>query len=978
MTTHTVRVSEAELERRIAAFEAAWADGGSVELASFLPPHDAADFPLVLSELIRVDLEFRYARGESPRLHAYRSHAPQLFRDARWLGELAFEEYRQRIARGETPEPSAFAVEYGVNVSGWPKASVGRATTAAFPEIGACLGSFRLLGELGRGSFGRVYLAEQLDLAGRRVALKVSTRFAASEPETLARLQHTNIVPIYSTSRIDGLQLIAMPFLGSTTLADVLTALRSRGHWPKSGQAIVETLTDRASKTKASQASTTTPTEPPQTAPPNIPLERLRALSYPDAVLWLGDKLAQALAHAHDRGILHRDVKPANILLTDDGEPMLLDFNLARDAGDERTQGMGGTPAYMAPEQRAAMTDRTTAVDTRADLYSLGLVLAELLIGRSPVLADGRLEALRPLNPGLASGTEAIVLKCLAAKPGDRYATARELSDEIHRHLTHQPLLATRVPSLRERLSKWRKRHPRLTSAGSVGAVAAVVVVALIAGLSARQRHVAILTKEREAATKLQESRKAVPAVQDRLASPQGDRAEGETALDALLARYGLPTEADWWNADAVARLPSDDRTELQRELAELQLLKARKAMDWDAMLRWNEAARVTYVRVGFEPQIVWRDRGDFARRFGRDAAEFDALTLRIAPAGRDWYLSGLTARDAGNFAEAERDFRTATALDPTQEWSWLALGDVLSVTGRDAEAAGCFQVAVALKPHRFMAYFNRGMSRSRLKEYDAADEDFTKVLALKTDHREARIQRGSVRLALRRYEAAEADWTAVLDGADAPTHVYFLRAEVRRTRGDKAGAERDYAQGVASTPTDERSWIVRGSERVKALDFEGALRDFYAAIGINPRSHAALMNKANVQDEHLHCTRDSIATLDVLLTHHPHLHMARAGRAVLLARLGKRAEAHADAVRCLKENPEPDIVYQLAGVYAQTSRTHPEDTAAAYELLKRALARNTGPAVIPIDPDLAPLRDKPEFRAIVAAATTLAPKPPR
>src|SRR5439155_9925527 len=110
-------------------------------------------------------------------------------------------------------------------------------------------------------------------------------------------------------------------------------------------------------------------------------------LTYVDAILWIVGRLAEGLAHAHDRGILHRDLKPANVLLTDDGQPMLLDFNLSEDCklrGHAAAARVGGTLPYMSPEQLAAFSDRGRVVDARSDLYSLGLILYELLAGRSP------------------------------------------------------------------------------------------------------------------------------------------------------------------------------------------------------------------------------------------------------------------------------------------------------------------------------------------------------------------------------------------------------------------------------------------------------------------------------------------------------------------------------------------------------------------------------------------------------------------
>src|SRR4029079_17314617 len=122
----------------------------------------------------------------------------------------------------------------------------------------------------------------------------------------------------------------------------------------------------------------------PASTVPNATLKRLEGLSYVESVVWLGGCLADGLAHAHERGVLHRDLKPANVLLTDEGQPMLLDFNLAEDAraGGPGAAAVGGTLGYMAPEHLEAYRGSPRAVDARSDLYSLGVILFELLTGR--------------------------------------------------------------------------------------------------------------------------------------------------------------------------------------------------------------------------------------------------------------------------------------------------------------------------------------------------------------------------------------------------------------------------------------------------------------------------------------------------------------------------------------------------------------------------------------------------------------------
>jgi eukaryotic-like serine/threonine-protein kinase len=175
-------------------------------------------------------------------------------------------------------------------------------------------------------------------------------------------------------------------------------------------------------------------------------LEKLQSLSYVEAVLWIASRLADGLAHAHERGIMHRDLKPANILLTDEGQPMLLDFNLARDtkrASQATAAMLGGTLPFMAPEQLEAYRHESISGNYNSDLYSLGVILYELLTGRHPfpvrsgplkevlvgMIEDRRQQppSVRPWNQAVSSAVESIIRHCLEPDPDRRYQTAREL-----------------------------------------------------------------------------------------------------------------------------------------------------------------------------------------------------------------------------------------------------------------------------------------------------------------------------------------------------------------------------------------------------------------------------------------------------------------------------------------------------------------------------------------------------------------------
>ncbi len=1002
----------ADLDRVVGAFESAWA-AGPPDLGAFLPAPGDSQYLPVLAELIRVDLEFRRRRGDPARLDIYRTAFPALFADRSWVRELAFEEYRLRAAAGEATHPREYATRYGIDTSGWPiprhpsatptaVLPAGNDDAPAFPALGETVEGFRLVGELGRGAFGRVYLAEQAGLAGRRVAVKLSTRFGAAEPETLARLQHTHIVPVYSTHRAGSFQLVVMPFLGAATLADLLDDLRAKGALPDSGQALADTLASRRSKTAAPVGHEVHEQEgedsvrPATPAPPAVAIRSLAQLTYPEAVLWIGAKLADALAHAHDRGILHRDIKPANVLLTDDGAPMLLDFNLAADAARPGPR-IGGTPAYMAPEQLRLMRGESGTVDARADVFSLGAVLFEMLTGRHPfppptgANGDSVTELLRlrstpppdlcALNAAVSPSAAAIIRKCLEPDPNRRYLTAKALAEDLERQLANQPLRYTREPSARERFRKWRRRHPRLASSGSVAAFAAVLVLALGGALFAGRERVKFLEGERTAAAERVdavenfrafrvEAREAVQLLGVYGHDPRKAE-EGERRTRAALARYAVLENADWTERPAVAFLPDADRLALRMQVAEMLTLVARAGANRTITLPPGPERD-----AGLAAALALIDKAVGA--LGADAVS------RVPAAEREEVLNrlgrgeaaGTAALARGQYREAVRLLEEATDRDPRQFWAWFGLGVANLGLGRDARAEGCFHACIALEPEHPMAYFNRGLSRLNLKRFPEAEADFTAALRLKPELTDALVNRALARLGRNRAADAEADLTKAIDLGAPEMRLYFLRADVRDRRDNKTGAAADLAAGLASKPTDEASWVARGSAR-SLTDPAAALTDFDEALKLNPRYFPALQNKAFVLSEKMNKPADAIAVLGTALDLVPDAQLARAGRAVLLARKGDRAAAHKDAEHCLAQGPGADVVYQLAGVYAVTSKARPEDARTAFRLLADALRQGYGFDLLASDTDLDPIRNTSEFKAMLEAARAVAPRKP-
>jgi WD40 repeat protein/serine/threonine protein kinase len=464
------------------------------------------------------DFVARYRRGERPSLTEYALRHPDLAEEIRELFPA--------LAMMEDIRPSSEHLS-------------GAAAPAAEGRKLERVGDYRILREVGRGGMGVVYEAEQESL-GRHVAVKVLPPHALfdakqvqrfqCEARAAARLHHTNIVPVYGVGEADGLHYYVMQFIqgqGLDQVLDELNRLRdlrngTNDRPPADTQGAPAAQVAQALLTgRFSLGANAAPPEAEATMPQPAPLVVAPAASdsstavslrghaeqtklsesgrgYWQSVARIGIQVAEALAHAHSQGILHRDIKPSNLLLDTHGSVWVTDFGLAKAADSDgltQTGDLVGTLRYMAPERFQGKSD------PRSDVYGLGVTLYELLTLR-PAFQDADRNKLlsrimhgepprpRRLNADVPRDLETIVLKAIAKEPRQRYATAAELAEDLHRFLADRPVKARRA-SPAEQVRRWCRRNPLAATLAALAAVALLAVAGLTVAFGLYYYHAA-------------------------------------------------------------------------------------------------------------------------------------------------------------------------------------------------------------------------------------------------------------------------------------------------------------------------------------------------------------------------------------------------------------------------------------------------------------------------------------------------------
>ena len=740
------------------------------------------------------------------------------------------------------------------------------------------LGDFELRREIGRGGMGTVYEAWQRSLQ-RIVAVKVLERHVSAtakavirfqrEAQAAAKLHHTHIVPIYAQAETDGVYYYAMEFIEGCGLNAIIADLRGTAAPDASTVDLAETVALSPSRgavirtRSASDGRTLLGYQDPALA---LGVRIMTAEDFHDIAWHLAD-VADALEYAHQRGVIHRDIKPHNLLLGVDGRMRISDFGLARLAeqpGVTITGEVIGSPLYMSPEQISGNPEN---VDHRADIYSLGATMYEWLTLRPPYPGETRERvismilssepaALRSLNTAVPQDLETICLKAVERNRERRYQTAAEMRDDLRRYLASRPIVAKRT-GVALRAAKFVGRH-QLTS---LTAVAAVIALSLSWALHVKQQTVrqqtavAVQAKESEDLVldlisrlplelrgPLRMAEAAVPMATGMLQSEQaesilggangGDGSASSIGSPAALARraagelYKTVAPPNWPVS------PSAGEDEAATHLKE--------AVERSVAGNAEEALKLLdkYLEVkpdDFEARQLHALLSGQVGRYDRMASDADYLLALRGQAPNGFLWRGLALLLLDQVDRSLEDLSQASAMDRESPWAKALRGLALVQVGRALEALPYFEEVLspgAPGPGLVVARLGRAMANAAAGRPQDAVADATEVIRVEPNNADALTIRGDCYLLLADFAAAASDFQRAMNiaGRTPALGIKYLSAVLQQRHFAETKNAQPDAKGDPAADPDE------GSSRGPLLDwFSRKVRPRTGGRGGNP-----------------------------------------------------------------------------------------------------------------------------------------------
>jgi TolB-like protein/Tfp pilus assembly protein PilF/tRNA A-37 threonylcarbamoyl transferase component Bud32 len=666
------------------------------------------------------------------------------------------------------------------------------------------VGNYEVLEEIGRGGMGVIYRARQRH-SRRIVALKRMVSYHADSRETLERfrreaeaaasLDHPNILPIYEVGQgEDGLPFFSMKYAAGGSLQKSAPAMRKQ------------------------------------------PRECVRLMA----------KVARAVQYAHEHGVLHRDLKPGNILLDSRGEPFVTDFGLAKwlDTSTDltRTLAIFGTPGYIAPEQAKGPSAMLTPA---ADIYSLGAVLFDLFTGRPPFLGEHALAViqqasekpapkLRSLAPALDRDLETIVARCLECNPNARYQSAAALAEDLDRWLAGRPIVArpVRAPA---RVWRWSRRNPILAGAATACVLLALAVIWLL-----REQFLAPRTPAPE---------KSIAVLPFENLTRDPDNAFFTAGVqDEILTALARVADLKVISRTSVIEYKSG----IARDLREIgQQLGVAHVLEGSVQRSGNR------VRVNAQLVDTRTDAHLWAQTYDRDLADVFAIQSDIAKAIANQLQAKLSGSEQRAIAQPPTTELNAFLLYNRAKSLLISTTMSTGLEQKFLQAIDLLNQAVARDPSFFLAYCQLAYTHDQL-------------YFLAFDHTPARLAlaEGAIRAAFRlRPNAGEA---------------HLARGEnLFRGHLDYGGALAELDIARRTLPNDPRIFELTGFIQARQGKHEEALRNLERALQLDPRNLYTLQHIAVLYGL-LRRYAEEAAVLDRCLTINPNDIDTRVARAYL------------------------------------------------------------------------------------------------
>ncbi len=790
------------------------------------------------------------------------------------------------------------------------------------------IGAYAILREIGRGGQGIVFLAQDTRLH-RLVALKILTGLGAVSPAVLQRFQreaiaaskldHPGICTVYDTGTADGVPYIAMRYVEGSTLLRLVRDLGATGEGVSTAYEPGLAAKDDDARTELMPPSG----DPSTAAAPPRPEGRPSSGDRIRRITRIIERAARALHAAHEHGIIHRDVKPGNIMITANDEPVILDFGLARDCDSEidaltQTGDVFGTPAYMSPEQ---MQGQTGSVDGRTDVWSLGVTLYECLTGVRPFEGATREMLFQSVTrsdpPDIrkrcmsASADLSVVLQAaLEKEPIRRYQTAAAFANDLAAVLENRPISVRPVSTI-GRLMRWVRREPVKAALAGTLLVAVPALASLVTYSIATRADIQLAEESRR--------REAVETalVEGYFHIQEGNAADAAPAFEHALALDPQNVEA-LAGALMTARVSRGDNAFLAEVERRNWARLGESALDpliADALVvqgrREEAVALVKRSRPGESPiahfirgvmELTQGHAGDdsaFAR------ARDDHLRAVIgSPRARAMFHFGL-AHAAGHVREADLSRWVAASIRnmwPDDGYAAYWVGFALAPVDPDA-ALAAYAEALARAPKLASARFAVAMVHEEQGKHASAAAELQSLLAEGLD--DARIHDALSEIHRVQHDLVQAEQHQREAVRLAPFRSIYQSRLV--TLLQLAGKNDEWPalaeKAITVDPKNGTAWTQAGIARQLNRDLAGALAAQRRAAELRPNDARVLVNLA--QAEVASGDQDSaVVTLDRALAIDPNLLEARYNRAAILRDSGREDEAVEDYRAVVAANP--------------------------------------------------------------------------